>query len=199
MVSIQYLPNSDRRVHPPVALVHERERKRRKTLRRYKVSNQSHKKGSFFKYNKCLIITLTVYTVGRRMKDESVEKRPRAGEEKRGKTSDAAHRMCFVVNNEKTIDISHNTINSLGEGDSLPHPVWEKLLRGVKLDALSVTRYYHLLETGPSSSLRFSAAFQKAIWWAQNARESPKVAVKCCELEKFIAARIETSDGRERN
>lgn len=121
------------------------------------------------------------------------------GRGKRGKTSDAAHRMCFVVNNEKTIDISHNTINSLGEGDSLPHPVWEKLLRGVKLDALSVTRYYHLLETGPSSSLRFSAAFQKAIWWAQNARESPKVAVKCCELEKFIVARIETSDGRERN
>jgi hypothetical protein len=62
------------------------------------------KKGSFFKHNKCLIITLTMNPA-----DESVRI-----EEKTTNTngwSAQNEKMCLAVNNEKTIDRNHKTIS----------------------------------------------------------------------------------------
>lgn len=75
----------------------ESDAKNAETLADIKFLINPIKKGSFFKYNKCLIITLTVKT-----KDKS-EGRWSGGRDR----MDETHKMCFVVNNEETIDIIH--------------------------------------------------------------------------------------------
>lgn len=72
---------------------------KRHKIARKEVSNQSHKKGSFFKHNKCLIITLTM-----NLADESV----RIGKKETTTNNDGSsarnEKMCLAVNNEETID-----------------------------------------------------------------------------------------------